>query len=38
MRWLIVSLIARTRASNQPSTPASHNPFAELKDLLGKKG
>ena len=30
-------LIAQTRASNQPSTPASHNPFAGLKDLLGKK-
>ena len=31
------ALIAQTRADNTPSTPASHNPFAGLKDLL-KKG
>ncbi len=31
------ALIAQTRSANEPSVPASHNPFAGLKDLL-KKG
>ncbi|MCU0933553.1 MAG: YajD family HNH nuclease [Thiobacillaceae bacterium] len=35
-RDLDAPLIAPTRASNQPATAASHNPFAGLKDLLGK--
>ena len=35
-RDLDAPLIAQTRASNQPATAASHNPFAGLKDLLGK--
>lgn len=38
MRDLDAPLISRTRASTRPATPASHNPFAGLKDLLGKKG
>ena len=37
-RDLDAPLISQTRASNQPATPASHNPFEGLKDLLaGKK-
>src|SRR5574340_169277 len=36
-RDMDAALISQTRASNQPATPASHNPFAGLKDLLGKK-
>ncbi len=36
-RDLDAPLIAQTRASNQPATPAGHNPFAGLKDLLDKR-
>jgi hypothetical protein len=31
------ALISQTRSANTPSTPASHNPFAGLKDLLRKE-
>ena len=37
MRDLDAPLIARTRASDQPATPATHNPFSGLKDLLNKR-
>jgi len=35
-RDLDAPLIAGTASSREPSTPASHNPFAALKDLLKK--
>jgi 5-methylcytosine-specific restriction endonuclease McrA len=35
-RDMDAALIAASRPSNQPATPASHNPFAALKDLLNK--
>ena len=35
-RDMDAALISLTRSANEPSTPASHNPFAGLKDLLKK--
>jgi 5-methylcytosine-specific restriction endonuclease McrA len=36
-RDMDAALISQTRSANTPSTPASHNPFAGLKDLLRKE-